>query len=52
MESEQNITYLGLVNTNSRIFFIPVQAGIQGYHHHQAFWIPACAGMMVVPGLS
>jgi hypothetical protein len=30
---------------------IPAHAGIQEYHRHQAFWIPACAGMTVVLGL-
>ncbi|MEW8525916.1 MAG: hypothetical protein AB2552_23030 [Candidatus Thiodiazotropha endolucinida] len=37
---------------NFRIFVIPAQAGIQQYRYHQAFWIPACAGMTVVLGLS
>ncbi|PUB90933.1 MAG: hypothetical protein DBP01_04955 [gamma proteobacterium symbiont of Ctena orbiculata] len=38
--------------TNFRIFVVPAQAGIQEYHLHKAFWIPACAGMTVVLGLS
>ncbi|MCU7942536.1 MAG: hypothetical protein KZQ87_07625 [Candidatus Thiodiazotropha sp. (ex Cardiolucina cf. quadrata)] len=40
------------LKTNFRIFVIPAQAGIQEYRLHQAFWIPACAGMTVVLGLS
>ncbi|MES9812377.1 MAG: hypothetical protein ABW161_06200 [Candidatus Thiodiazotropha sp.] len=55
----REILGLGPVNTNPigpktifRIFVISAQAGIQEYRHHQAFWIPACAGITVVVGLS
>jgi hypothetical protein len=41
-----------LLKTKFRIFVIPAQAGIQEYRYHQASWIPACAGMTVVLGLS
>ncbi|PUB89335.1 MAG: hypothetical protein DBP01_10450 [gamma proteobacterium symbiont of Ctena orbiculata] len=40
------------LRTNFTIFVIPAQAGIQEYRHHQAFWIPACAGMTAALGLS
>jgi hypothetical protein len=41
-----------LLKANCRIFVIPAQAGIQEYRHHLAVWIPTCAGMTVVLGLS